>query len=71
MIIKTFLNTYLQNRQSAMVHEVIIYILKMNGAKTLKIHTEVDDNHVKHNDISFINFGSVQSLIHPKNPLIH
>lgn len=54
-----------------MVHEVIIYILKMNGAKTLKIHTEVDDNHVKHNDISFINFGSVQSLIHSKNPLIH
>lgn len=52
MIIKTFLNTYLQNRQSAMVHEVIIYILKMNGAKTLKIHTEADDNHVKHNDIS-------------------
>lgn len=46
----------------------------MNGAKPLKIHSEVNDNNLKHNDLSFINLGSLQSVSHSKkkkNPLIH
>lgn len=49
-----------------MVHEVIIYIFYMNDAKTLKIHTKVNDNNLKHYDLSFINLGSVQSVTHSK-----
>lgn len=36
----------------------------MSGAKPLKIHTKVNDNDLKHNDLSFINLGSFQSVTH-------
>lgn len=70
MIIKTFVNTYLQN---TIHHGPQGYNLhfKINSAKTLNTHKEMNDDNLKHSELSFTNFRfftECHSLKKKKNP---